>query len=100
MVTGLQAAGPRDLGSISREGTRDFLFSKLSKPVLGPTQNSIHRLLGTVSRGGTCPAVKLITGYDLVPRLKMSGALLPFTHTVSCRVQIELHLYGTISRNG
>jgi len=55
-MTRLQTAAPRDLGSISSKWARNFLFSEFSKPVLEPTQNSIHRYMA-----------------DYLRRLKLSG---------------------------
>ena len=62
----------RVMESQYRVGARYFLFCKMARPALGPTQFLIDT--GVLSRGLSGRGVKFTTRHQ-VPRLRMSGAI-------------------------
>jgi hypothetical protein len=54
----------------SQWGLEIFLFTTVSRMVLGPTQPPVQWVLGSLSLGVKWPGVKLTTHLHLVPRLK------------------------------
>jgi hypothetical protein len=67
-----------DPGLESRLEQDIFLFFKMSRPVLGPTQLRFHWVPDFFYNGLSGRSVMLTTHFHLVPRLRMSGALLLF----------------------
>ena len=62
-------------GFDSRQGQETFLFSKMSRPALGPTQPPIHWVPGSFPGSKEVGALKLTTHLNLVLRLRMSGTI-------------------------
>lgn len=60
-----------------------FLFSKPSRPVLGPSKTPIECLFGALLREYSNWGVKVTTQLHLVPRLGMNGLLPPLLHVPS-----------------
>jgi hypothetical protein len=52
-----------------------FLSATSSRPALGPTQPPVQWVLEALS-----PGIKLTTHLNIVPRLRICGAVPPFSH--------------------
>jgi len=73
------------LGFDSRRGLSIFLFTTLSRTVLGPTQPPMQWIRGAISLGGKSGrGVKPTTHLNLMPR-SMRGAIPPLPNTLSWR---------------
>jgi hypothetical protein len=76
IVIRLRAAQP---GFYSRQGQGIFLFATASRLTLGPIQTPIQWFRGDISTGQRARGVKLTTRLHLAPRIRMHGAVPPFT---------------------
>ena len=92
-VTRLRTGTPRNRVSIFGSGERIFSSSKMSGPVLGPTQRPLQWLPGVKQ-----PVVQLDTHCHLVPRLRMRGALrvFPLMHFDAHENSHALPLYSAV----
>lgn len=82
-----QSGSPRNRGSIPSNRKR-HIFSIASKPALWPTKRLIQWLGRT--GGGMQPVCKADHSSHLLPRLKISGALLPLPLVPSWHEQEQL----------
>jgi len=81
IVTRIQAGEQRTRNSITRKVQAIFLFCKTPKLAPGPTQPHIQRIPGAHSPGVTRLKREANHLPHLVSRLRMNGAIPPF----SCR---------------
>jgi hypothetical protein len=78
--------------SICLWGRECFLFSRRSIPAKD-TPRLMQSVSGYLSRYQSSRDMKQIIDYHLVLRLRTRGAMPPFTHTSSWRVQERLYLF-------
>ena len=71
-------------------GVSDFLYSKMSKPALGPTQPRTKRVSGDHPEAESGRGVRLTSHLHLVPRLRLSGVIPALHHMFSWRVKRQL----------
>ena len=83
-MTRLHVTWPRNHGSISRR-TKDFSLLHNRLP-LAPTQSPIQWVPLGLPSGYSGQGVKLTTHLQLVPGLRMSGAI-PLLHPYACKAQ-------------
>jgi hypothetical protein len=79
----LRAGRPRGRSSSPGRG-KIFLFSTLSRPVLGPTQPLIQWVLGALSPGVKRPGCEA-NHSPLMPKSRKRGSIHPLPHTPSWR---------------
>jgi len=72
-------------------GTKVFLFSRYSRPTLGPTNFLFSGYLGGSLLQESNRGVKQDTHLHLVPNLRMCGTLPSHLHTPWWRAQVQLH---------
>jgi len=65
-----------------------FLFTTVSRPVLGPTQPPVQWIPGALSLGVKRPG-READHLHLVPRSRMRGAIPPLPNTPSCHGELE-----------
>jgi len=82
----LRAGQTRNLGSIRGKG-KNIALAQFARPVLGPTQSSLHWLMEISGR-----SMKLTAHLNLALRSRVNGAISPLTHGPSYIVQ-ELYLF-------
>jgi hypothetical protein len=73
------------LGSISDSVNILFLYSKLSKPTVGSNWTLVEWVVRALPRELKRPECEADQSPPVLPRLRMSGAIPPFSYTSWCR---------------
>lgn len=76
----------------------DFLALNMSRQTLGPSQPPVKWVSGSFSREVELPG-REFDHFHLVPMSRMTGALLLFSSTLSCRGQGQLYPFLLIKRS-
>lgn len=79
-------------GTVVRFAAMASLFSNATRPTLETSQHPSQRVQGRFHQELSDRGVKLTTHLNLVPRLRISGAKLPFPHMPS---SVYLYLLNT-----